>query len=101
MIGSFASGTTTALKINLLTLQLSIVIFCYLEAEIGYRPFLLFYSFASKDSAQYISSQTKQDIYIFFCNFCSSCNLSQKLIKIICFSSLTEGGRHPAGTEEP
>ena len=49
MIESFSSGTTTFLVAKkgifkkFLSLQLSVMILVYLDAEIDYRPFLLFY----------------------------------------------------------
>ena len=59
MIGSFASSVTASLVAyqNFSNIAISIAISCYLEAQIDYRPFLLFYRVMSHNYAQKISSQ--------------------------------------------
>ena len=59
MILSFASSTTASLvaknrtKKSFQTSQFFIAIMGYIEAEIDYRPFLLFYRVVSQDYAQF------------------------------------------------
>ena len=63
MIGTLASGTNASLvakngtKKTFQTLQFSIVILRYLEAEIDYRLFILFCRVVFQDYAQEVSSQ--------------------------------------------
>ena len=62
MIGSLASGANTSLmaknetKKTFQTLQFSITILRYLEAEIDFRPFILFCRVVFQDYAQEVSS---------------------------------------------
>ena len=67
MIGSLASGTNTSLvakngtRKNFSNIVIFITISCYLEAEINYRPFILFSKVVFQDYAQYVSSQFDQN----------------------------------------
>ena len=67
MIGIFASGATASLvakigtKFFFQTLGFSITILCYLQAEIDYRPFMLFYRLMSYNSAQKKSGKSNKN----------------------------------------
>ena len=62
MIGPLASGVYASLvaengaKITFQMLQFSMAILCYLEAEIDYRPYILFCRVVFQDYAQEVSS---------------------------------------------
>ena len=68
MIGIFASGATASLvakigtKKTFQTLGFLIRILRYLEAEIDYRPFMIFYRMMSQDYAQKFSSQSNKNL---------------------------------------
>ena len=67
MIGSFESGATAFLvakngtKKTFQMLKFLIAILHYLEAEIDYRPFILFGRVVVQDYAQEVSSQCDQN----------------------------------------
>ena len=50
------------LKKTFRTLGFFIRILCYLEAEIDYRPFMIFYRMMSQDYAQKFSSQSNKNL---------------------------------------
>ena len=68
MIGIFASGATASLvakigtKKNFLNIGFLIRILRYLEAEIDYRPLMIFYRMMSQDYAQKFSSQSNKNL---------------------------------------
>ena len=81
MKGIFASDATASLvakigtKFFFQTLGFSIIILCYLQAEIDYRPFMLFYRLMSYNYAQKNSGQSKKS---WGCgvHFCHGSNIS-------------------------
>ena len=82
MIGIFTSSATASLVAKIGTkiffiqiLGFSIIILCYLQAEIDYRPFMLFYRVLSYNYAQKNSGQSKKS---WGCgvHFCHGSNIS-------------------------
>ena len=68
MIGSFTSGATASqvakigTKKTFRTLGFLIRSLRYIEAEINYRPFMIFYRMMSQDYAQKFSSQSNKNL---------------------------------------
>ena len=85
MIGIFTSSATASLVAKIGTkiffiqiLGFSIIILCYLQAEIDYRPFMLFYRVMSYNYAQKNSGQSNKN---WGCgvHFCHGGNISVEI----------------------